>query len=254
MVWNEFLIYITKEYWGSFVFPALFIIALLGIILIEKEKIKRYAFLWYPALVLVFIYNPLTVFVSGKIYEASTFDQYYRRFFTLIPVIANIAFGITLWLTKLKGVKKLVAFMAALLVIGVGGNLIYSEEWFTKAENKMKVPQDVVTISDLFADYDSDKIRIMAPKDIAVYLRQIDSRFSMPYARDIPDEAYELTNPEPKPQVIVDYCKQENVDFVIVSAVDTVLNTYLNYGFKLYGRTPYYAVLEPNDPSWILTE
>lgn len=254
MVWNEFLIYITKEYWGNFVFPALFIIALLGIILIEKEKIKRYAFLWYPALVLVFIYNPLTVFVSGKIYEASTFDQYYRRFFTLIPVIAIIAFGITLWLTKLKGVKKLVAFMAALLVIGVGGNLIYSEEWFTKAENKMKVPQDVVTISDLFADYDSDKIRIMAPKDIAVYLRQIDSRFSMPYARDIPDEAYELTNPEPKPQVIVDYCKQENVDFVIVSAVDTVLNTYLNYGFKLYGRTPYYAVLESNDPSWVLTE
>lgn len=254
MVWNEFLIYITKEYWGNFVFPIFFAIALLGILLIEKDKTKRYAFLWYPLLVLIIIYNPLTVFLSRKIFEASTFDQYYRRYFTLIPVIGIIAYGFTLWLSKLKGWKKMGAFLAILLVVGIGGHSIYSEEWFTRAENKMKVPQDVVTISDLFAGYDGDKIRIMAPKDIAVYLRQIDSRFSMPYARDIPDEAYELTNPIPKPQIIVDYCKENDVDFVVVSAVDTVLNTYLNYGFKLYGRTPYYAVLEPNDPSWVLTE
>lgn len=254
MVWKDFLVNITKEYWGGFVFPTLFFFALLGILFIEKDKIKRYAFLWYSLLVLVFIYNPLTVYVSGKIYEASTFDQYYRRFFTLIPMMAIIAFGVTLWLSKLQGKKKVLAFMAIIAVIAVSGNLIYAEDWFTKADNKMKVPQDVVTISDLFADYDSDKIRIMAPKDLAVYLRQIDSRFSMPYARDIPDEAYELTNPIPKPQIIVDYCKEENVDFVVVSAVDTVLNTYLNYGFKLYGRTTYYAVLEPNDPDWILTE
>ncbi|SEA51926.1 Beta-lactamase superfamily domain-containing protein [Pseudobutyrivibrio sp. ACV-2] len=254
MVWNEFLIYISNEYWGNYIFAALFGIALIGIFFIEKEKIKRYGFLWYPLLILIFIYNPLTVYLSGKIYEASTFDQYFRRFFNLIPVIGIIAYGLVLSLTKLHGKKKFIAFIGMLLTISIIGHSIYSEEWFAKAENRMKVPQDVVTISDLFADYDSDKIRIMAPKDLAVYLRQIDSRFSMPYARDIPDEAYELTNPIPKPQIIVDYCKEENIDFVVVSAVDTVLNTYLNYGFKLYGRTTYYAVLEPNDPDWILTE
>ncbi len=254
MVWIKYMIDITKDYWGSFIFPAIFVISLVTILIIEKEKIKRYAFLWYVMIALVFIYNPLTLFLSRKLLEETTFSQYYLRYFSIIPVFAVIAFGLTLILTKLSGWKKPVAFICVLLAIGACGKLIYSEDWYTKSENRMKVPQDVVTISDLFAGYEGDYIRIMAPKAIAVYLRQIDSRFSMPYSRDIPDETYELTNPEPKPQVIVDYCKENAVDYVVVSAVDTVLNTYLNYGFKLYGRTTYYAVLTPNDPSWILTE
>jgi beta-lactamase superfamily II metal-dependent hydrolase len=82
----------------------------------------------------------------------------------------------------------------------------------------------------------------------------MESRFSMPYSRYIPDEAYELTNLQPEPQLVVDYAKENDVDYVVVSAIDSVLNTYLNYGFTLYGRTANYAVLQPNDPQWLLTE
>lgn len=254
MVWIEMLTSITKDYWGDFRFPVLFFLGLLGILVFEKEKIKRYSFLWYTVLIFVFIYNPITVFVCNHILEKSTYHQYYTRFFSLIPVLIIIAYGYTLLLNKLDGVKKLMGLLVMMVVIGLLGNSIYSEDWYTKASNRNKVPQDVVTICDLFADYDGDSIRIMAPQSLAVYLRQMDSRFSMPYSRSIPDEAYELTNQKPNPQVIVDYCKEQNVDFVIVSAVESTLNTYLNYGFELYGRTPYYAVLRPNDPDWILTE
>lgn len=254
MVWIELLTSITKDYWGNFRFPILFGIGLLGILLFEKEKIKRYTFLWYTVLIFAFIYNPITLFVCNLIMENSTFHQYYTRFFSMIPVMIIISYGIVLILKKLDGIKKLGALALVILMIALLGHSIYSEEWFTKAENRNKVPQDVVTICDIFADYDGDTIRIMAPQAIAVYLRQMDSRFSMPYARTIPDEAYELTNEIPEPQIVVDYCKENDVEFVVVSAVDSTLNTYLNYGFKLYGRTPYYAVLTPNDPDWILTE
>lgn len=254
MVWIKTLISITTDYWGNVLFPLLLGISLIAILIFEKEKIKQVVFLWYTLLILVFIYNPITLLVCNKIFEQSTFAQYYKRFFSLIPIMAIVAYGLTLLVSKLSGIKKLAAIVGIIAIFAIFGNLIYSEDWYTKAENRNKVPQDVVTICDLFADYDGDTIRIMAPLDIAVYLRQMDSRFSMPYARSIPDEAYELTNEHPDVSVISEYCIEKDVDYVVVSAVDSVLSTYLNYGYTLYGRTTYYAVLIPNNPTWILTE
>ena len=254
MEWIKYLIESTTSYWGSLGFAALFVIAMVLIFKFEKEKIKRYAFLWYSLIVLVFIYNPITLYLSRRFLEPTTFDQYFLRFFSLISVMIVIGYGFTLLLTKLSGAKKLAAVAATCIVIAILGKCIYTEDWYTKAENRNKVPQDVVTICDLFADYEGDTIRIMAPQDVAVYLRQMDNRFSMPYSRYIPDEAYELTNEKPDPQIVVDYAKENDVDYVVVSAVEDILNTYLNYGFTLYGRTPYYAILMPNDPTWLLTE
>ena len=245
MVSLKYFFSMTKDYWGSFGFALLFAVAIIVILILEKEKIKRYAFLWYSLVVLVFIYNPITLFLSRKFLEPTTFDQYYLRFFSLVPVIVVIAYMFTLLATKLTGVKKLAGVIVACLIIAILGNCIYTEDWFTKAENRNKVPQDVVTICDIFADYEGDVIRIMAPQDIAVYLRQMDSRFSMPYSRSLPDEAYELTNEKPEPLEVAKYAKENNVSFVVVSAVENILNTYLNYGFQLYGRTAHYAVLIP---------
>ena len=252
MVWLKFMVGITKTYWGGVGFLALFAIALLGILLFEKEKIKRYAFLWYTGMMLVFIYNPITYIISKRILEESTFEQYYVRFFGLIPIIVVIAFGLTTLIGKTAGKKKLLATIISIALVAILGNLIYAENWYTKAENRNKVPQDVVTICDIFADYQGDKINIMAPQDIAVYLRQMDSRFSMPYSRYLPDEAYELTNENPDTQLISDYCVSKKLDFLVVSAAESVLNAYTDAGFEVYGRTPYYAVLTPPDSAWIL--
>ncbi len=254
MVWIDFIKTITQEYWGNYGYAALFAIALLAILIFEREKIRRYVFLWYTGLALVFIYNPLTLFICRKILEESTFEQYYLRFYGLIPVMAIIAFGFTLIIDRLKGVKKLAGLVIALAAIVVLGNCLYSQDWYTKAENRQKVPQDVVTIRDIFADFQGERISIMAPQDIAVYLRQVDSRFSMPYARSLPDEAYELTNEKPDVAAVASYAVENNVDYVVVSAVDNVINAYLNYGFKLYGRTTYYGVLEVFKPTWTVTE
>ncbi len=254
MVSLKYFFSMTEAYWGNIGFAFLFVVGLIVILVLEKEKIKRYAFLWYSLLVLVFIYNPITLLLSRKFLESTTFDQYYLRYFSLIPVMAVIAYMFTLLLKRLQGMKKLAGVLASCLIIAVLGNCIYTEDWFTKAENRNKVPQDVVTICDLFADYQGDVVRIMAPQDIAVYLRQMDSKFSMPYSRFLPDEAYELSNPNPDVSDVVKYANENNVDYVVVSAVDNVLNPYLNYGFEIYGRTPYYAILKVFTPSWILTE
>lgn len=254
MVWFNFMTDITRTFWGDYGYATLFAIALVAIIILEKEKLRGHIILWYTGLTLVFIYNPLTLFVCKQFMEQSTFDQYYQRFYSLIPVVAVIAYGLVLVISRFTGAKKLIATLAALVIIVAAGNLIYTQDWFTKAENRLKVPQDVVTIDDLFAEDTSDRIRIMAPQDIAVYLRQVDSRFSMPYARFLPDEAYELTNEHPDCDIVMEYATSHDVDYVVVSAVEDILNAYLNYGFKLYGRTTYYAVLEVSKPTWLVTE
>lgn len=254
MVWLEFMKNITQTFWGGYGFAILFSLAIIAILFLIRDKRGKYMLAWYSLLILFFVYNPVTLFVSRKIFEETTFQQYYLRFYSLIPVAVIIALGGTLVINKFQGAKKLLATAVLGLLIVLLGNCLYNESWFTKAENRNKVPQDVVTICDIFADYEGDHIHIMAPQGVAVYLRQMDSRFWMPYARNLPDEAYELTNPKPNPAIVAQYCKDNEVEYVVVSAADTILNTYLNYGFKLYGRTPYYAILTPNYGNWVLTE
>ncbi len=254
MVWLDFMIDITQEFWGGYGFSFLFTISLVTIFVTCREKLSRYLMFWYALVVLIFIYNPLTLFVCKQFMEESTFQQYYQRFYSLIPVAVVIAFGFILIIGRFSKKQKLAATAVALVIIALVGECVYTQDWFTKATNRNKVPQDVVTICDLFADYEGDTIRIMAPQDIAVYLRQMDSRFSMPYARSLPEEAYELTNENPDPSVIVTYSQENDVDYVVVSSSENVLNRYLDYGFTVYGYTNQYTVLMPNDPDWILTE
>ncbi|MBE5915222.1 MAG: MBL fold metallo-hydrolase [Pseudobutyrivibrio ruminis] len=253
MVSLKYFLSMTRQYWNVG-YALIFVAALVGIFILEKEKIKRYTLLWFSLLVLVFIYNPITLYCSKKILESTTFDQYYLRFFSLIPVMIVIAYMFTLLLKQLTGAKKLMGMLAVCIVLAVFGNCIYTEDWFTKAENRNKVPQDVITICDIFADYEGDSIRIMAPQNIAVYLRQVDSRFSMPYSRSVPDEALELESIAPEVDDVARYASANNVDYVVVWANQDTLDAFLNYGFTLYGRTANYAVLTPFNPNWLVTE
>lgn len=258
MEWISFIKDITVTYWGGFGFPLLFFIAALAVFILEKDRIKRYSFFWYSFLALFLIYNPLTLVVIKKLLtvalETDGLREYYFRLFSLIPIIPLIAYGLTLIISKLEGLKKLVATVVAIGLIIVTGTCLYTQDWFTKADNRNKVPQDVVTICDIFKDYQGDKIRIMSPQSINVYLRQMDSRFSMPYGRVVPDEALELTAEKPNVQAVLDYAKENDVEYVVVWAAEDTLNAFLNYGFKLYGRTANYAVMTAYEPTWIMTE
>ena len=312
MVWLNFINTISSSFWANIGIFTIFVVALVGIFLFEREKIKRYIYLWYTLLVLFLIYNPLSYFLAKSFLEQSTFEQYYLRFFSLAPIVFVIAFGMTLLVDKFSGLKKMLAVIAALGVIVLCGDLLYNEDWFTVSENRMKIPQDVVVISDFFSNETalanlgysldenndivlSDKtsstqetadglemsedellegfkdteeqyvyeqteiteklIRIMAPQEIAVYLRQYDERFSLPFTRYVEDIAYELTNQAPQVQEVVSYCNKNNIDFIVVSKNPEIVNKYLNYGFEFLAWTNKYALLKVMpEPSWILTE
>jgi beta-lactamase superfamily II metal-dependent hydrolase len=254
MTWIEFIRNITSEYWGSFRFGLLFIVAAVAIFVLEKDRIKRYSFLWYSLIGIIIIYNPLTLFILQLFIEKNLFNDYYMRLFSLIPIMPIIAYGLTLLVTRFEGKKRLVATLASLAVIALLGKCIYAQDWYTKAENRNKVPQDVITICDLFADYQGDLIKIMAPQKANVFLRQMDSRFSMPYGRAVPDEALELTAENPDVLAVANYANEKDVDYIVVWAADDTLNAFLNYGYKLYGRTENYAVLENVRPTWLMTE
>ena len=84
MVWLEFIKGITLDFWEDLGYSSLFVLALVAILFLEKVKIRRYTYLWYTGLVLLFIYNPVSLLVCKRILEESTFDQYYLRFYSLI--------------------------------------------------------------------------------------------------------------------------------------------------------------------------
>lgn len=257
MGWINFLISTTKTYWGSIAFLALFTIAVAVVLFLENDKKKQHTFIWYSGIVLLFIYNPVTYLACRFVFrDPETFQQYFMRFYSLIPVFAIIAYAMTLGLSKLSGNKKLIGLVACLFVFAVAGNLVYRNDWYTKAENSQKVPQDVLELVEIFQeDIDAGKtIHMLAPSELAVYIRQIESKFSLPYTRQAEPIDAELVSKVPNAADVLDYAAGEKCKYVVTIKNPSTATAFKHAGFKKYKSTTNYDIYTLPKVTWVLTE
>ncbi len=248
---------LSNTLWGNFGFQAMFFLGLIIIAVLEQEKWKRNVFVWYPALVLLVIYNPITVYICIWIFGIETmhiFTAYYSRLFSAIPIVFMIAYSLTLLINKLRGWNKLLLTLLSIGVIAINGNSVYQEQWFIKASNYNKVPNDILQICEMFLESEDEQIRIMTPPDLAVYLRQMNSAFSMPYgrggSRGISDQ---LESETPNVSAVIQYAVSRDVEYIVCSRSDATLTAFTDLGCEVAGYTDNYAVIY-NFPSWKLTQ
>lgn len=78
----------AEEYWGSCLFPILFLCGILWSLFYHKKQTAR-IFLCYALSLALTVYNPL--FVKYVIPKMNFEDEYYR-FFWILPVIPGIAY------------------------------------------------------------------------------------------------------------------------------------------------------------------
>ncbi len=258
----EFFKSATTKYWGSSkLYIALFFIALLAILIFEKNRSNRSGLLWYPVLVVLFVfYNPISYYVCSYFFTGG-FLQYYMRLMVVVAVPIVVAYGFTLLVGRLRGLSQLLVLVIALMLLSRYGANVYYDSVFTKADNNAKIIQDVYDITDYFfgdngVAVDEESLRIFVTKDMSVYMRQLDSRYVLTYSRDAGPNSVgkllALSDPT-REQVytVVKTAINYSVPYILATYSEAALQLYLEQGCELLTRTTNCMLLSPPESATI---
>ena len=80
---------VLATYWGQSKYQLFLYIAIIVILLLEKEAWKKITFGWYGIVCFIGLLNPITVKITSKVWGESV--AYYCRQVSLIPIFVIIA-------------------------------------------------------------------------------------------------------------------------------------------------------------------
>lgn len=213
---KEFFTTMLQTYWGEGVYQYWLLFAIASILFIEKDKTKKLTYGIYSLLVLLIIFNPLSIKVLELFFAKKYTMQYFVRLFTEIPIMCVLAYGLAVLLKQSEGWNKVLLTTVLGFAIVIGGNgLYYSVDWMQKSTNITKIPDDILDICN-YLHSDDDIIEVAVPIDIASYIRQIDASLVMPYGRYGSGWANLLTSDEPDVEAILEKSRSSGCDYVVV--------------------------------------
>lgn len=176
----ETAISLFKEYSGQGMILTLFMISLVYLWFVEKNKEKRRLFVNFPICLLLLFFCPLVVYFMEKLAEE---DVYWRMLWS-IPMMAVIAYAAVLLVRTMEGVKRYLTIFGVILLIVISGNYLYDNPGFLKADNPQHMPAKVVEICDAIT-VEGREIRAAFPSEMLMYVTQYTSRVHMPYGREM---------------------------------------------------------------------
>lgn len=240
-------------YWGTSVYQGIFYMAVIYILIHEKDRKKNLMYGLYPMVLLIAIFNPVTLKAVTIFFREDNSVFYYFRLFSFMPMMCIMAYGLVLLLKDLNGVKKLCVVILIFGIIMVGGNNVYSSDWMCKAENINKIPEAAKQICWLVHS-DEKKVKIAVPSDVSSYIRQYDATILMPYGRT--DSGWDdiLLGSEPNVEMILTRAKSNACDFVVVEYNDFMLQAFSEWGLEVYGYTDSYLIYEVKGVPGIVQE
>ncbi len=197
---------IFKNYAGNRLTIVLFLLSLVFLLFMEKDKRRRAIFVYTPLSLLFLFFFPIFRKVFVRLMSGEG-DTYYRVLW-LIPMGVIIAYAgvklAALLYDRLEGrvsanqgdwVKR--AVLAALAVaIALCGKYVYASQYMSKAENLYHLPQTVIDICDLIAPEDGEeRIWSVFPTDLVYFVRQYDTDIQMLYGREMVEPKWQYAEP-----------------------------------------------------------
>ncbi len=169
-----------REYMGTGLIIIWFLFSLLYLFLKEERKQLRILFVYVPVILLLLFFNPL---FAGFLAEYMGDDIYYRILW-LLPVTVVIAYTCVTIGSRLNGRKRVLWAAGSVFMTVVSGTYIYSNVYFTPAENVYHVPDGVVNICDAI-ELPGREVTAVFPLEMIQYVRQYSPVVCMPYGREI---------------------------------------------------------------------
>lgn len=234
-----------REYMGSGLIVIWFLVSLIYLWITEKRKQVRILFIYVPVILLLMYLNPL---FAAIVYEAAG-DEIYYRVLWLLPMTPVIAFAVISVFGRLQGMKRTAFVVVSAVIIMVSGSYIYSNPFFSKAENPYHVPQTVVDICEAI-EVEGREVKAIFPLEMLQYVRQYSPVVCMPYGREILvdawgqwNELYDVMEAEEiNPGLLTEKCREQWVVYIVLPENKKVNGSFEDYEFEEFARIDNYVI------------
>lgn len=242
----------TKTFLGNPFLGICFIVSVIIIICLDRNKKNKTITVWFSLLVIMALYNPITFYLCRKVFGSSV--AYYCRIFSLLPMGFVIAYAMTILLNNLKKYLKLVIIIVATLIIVFCGNNVYEESWIQEASNPSKLSNDVIQICDILSLKEGKK-SVALPNTLVPYIRQYDASIIIPYGRWGDSNLKKELSQE---YINIDTCLslagKAASDYMVVRKNEDNYNSILKAKQNIIGTSDSYYVVEIQNISRIKKE
>ncbi len=267
-MWSE-VILLFREYMGTGLIVIWFLLSLIYLWVNEKRKHIRVLFVYMPIVLLLLYFNPLfAALVLGL-----TGDEIYYRMLWLMPITVVNAYTCVCIHERLmqrfsegegahkRFLKEMVSVLTAVCMAGVialSGSYIYSNPFFSKAENQYHVPDSVVHICDAI-NVPGREVMAVFPLELVQYVRQYSPVTCMPYGREALVERWNYDYPlcSAMEAEVIDIAelaplvREASCHYVILPAEKKRVGTPEDYGWIWFGEIDGYVIYR--DPARELT-
>lgn len=173
-------ILLFRQYSGQGMVVTLFLISILYLWFVEKDKANRSLFVIFPICVLAMFFCPLVVWVMEKLSEE---DVYWRMLWSL-PMVMVIAYATVVLVRKTESIKRYMTIGGVVVFIVISGDYLYNNPNHLKAENLNHIPQDIIDICDEII-VDGREVKAAFPRECLTYVTQYTALVHMPYGREM---------------------------------------------------------------------
>ncbi len=243
------VIQIYRDYSGNSLYMTLFLCALGFLFFREKERSRKAVLVYSSVVLLLLFFFPLFSYLMIKvIFEG----EVYYRFLWLLPVNVVIAYSIIKIVLSIRN-KRIAAifYLFFILILTFGGNYVFDNPNFKRAENSYHLPQTVIDICDAIEpEEDEDWVNAAMPAELLSFVRQYTTRIHMPYGRAVLIDRWNLGHPmfETMEEEQIDFqllssqADEYACDYVVLQESKTVNNEWKKYGFELIDTIDGYCI------------
>ena len=241
-------IMLFREYMGTGLIMIWFLVSLVYLFLKEERKQIRVLFVYVPLIILVLFFNPLFAALLNRFMG----DEISYRVLWLLPVTVVIAYTCVSVCGRLAGRKRIVFCGVAVFLIAVSGKWIYSDSFFSRAENLYHVPDSVVHICDAI-EIPGREVTAVFPLDMVQYVRQYSPVVCMPYGREILVGGWNewaLQNPlcdDSSASVLCELAREQECIYIVLPKEKKITGSMEAQRYELFLETDGYRVYKDAD-------
>lgn len=173
---------------NSYLF-VLFLVALIYLLVAEKNKKIRTVY-GYLVLMLGLVFCcPIYVWIGKKVDE----EIYYRVFWAL-PMGTVVCYCVVKIVAACrKKISKVMVCLLAVIIICLNGKLVYQNSVHVKATNAYHIPQLVIDVADaLYLENYNPNVAL--PAELLPFIRQYSGNILTPYGRNILEKRWGFTH------------------------------------------------------------
>ena len=234
-------------YGGNGLLLLYYAVALIFLLIRERDKENRTMMTTYPILVMILFFVPVFPYVVCNLLgEQETF----YRFLWLIPMSAVSAYATILFLEKIKFKwLKAVVGVVAMVCVALGGNPGYQSPVMVSAQNAYQIPQEVVDLCDSMV-VPGREVEAVFPHELVPYIRQYTPYIKMPYgyetmvdrwgfSNDLADEMIKDTSSVKK---LTTLAREKGCHYIVLNKNHYLDGKLEKYDFEVLYSTENYIV------------